>query len=171
MSTTARWQRRKARGVKPYQALTDQSDGYVIRHGHPYQLLWANSASQVTRRYTDQPAIFPYHMVDDDTDLLVSDPHNHCVHRVTREGRHDGHLITNKDPTSVCLDPAGSRLWVTYKEKDERRYMMAMSYIPKSSPVPSYVTSRVTSASHHASLTLKNILPKIIDQDEVENYV
>ena len=29
---------------------------------------------------------------------MVSNPHNHCVHIVTRAGRDDGHLITDIDP-------------------------------------------------------------------------
>ena len=54
----------------------------------------------------------------------MSDFDNHCVHIVTREGRHDGHLITDIDPTCGCLDPAGRRLWVAYKEKDKKAHVM-----------------------------------------------
>ena len=170
--------------VKPHQALTDQSDGYVVRHGWPVdQLLWVNSAGQVTRSYTDQPAVCAHHIVDDGTCLLVSDPLNHCVHIVTREGRHDGHLITDIDPTSVCLDPAGRRLWVAYNGKDNKRHVMEMSYTPQSSRVTSSVTSCDTSpvtspvtyltscdaspitspvtSTPIVSLTLKVTLPKI----------
>ena len=155
--------------VYPHQALTDQSDGYVVRHRWSVdQLLWVNSAGQVTRRYTDQPAVCAHHIVDDGTCLLVSDPLNHCVHIVTREGRHDGHLITDIDPTSVCLDPAGRRLWVAYNGKDNKRHVMEMSYTPQSSRVTSSVTSCDTSpitspvtSTPIVSLTLKVTLPKI----------
>ena len=155
---------------KPWQALTDQSDGYVVRLGYNAQLVWVNSAGQVTRRYTDQPNIRPHHIVDDGTYLLVSDPDHHCVHIVTREGRHDGHLITDIDPTCVCLDPAGRRLWVAHRWKDGKKHVMKMSYTPSLldpvSPVTSQVTSPATSldtSNHHVvGLTLKVILPKII---------
>ena len=165
--------------VYPWQALTDQSDGYVVRHGWPVnQLSWVNSAGQVTRHYTDQPDVRSYHIIDDGTRLLVSDLHHHCVHIVTREGRHDGHLITDIHPTCVCLDPAGRRLWVAYRGKDVKRHVMEMSYTPQSSylpatspatsPVTSPATSRVTSSntsfSPVVSLTLKVTLPKITQQ-------
>ena len=112
--------------VDPYHVLTDQSDGYVVRHGNPYQLLWLNSAGQMTCRYTYQPDVCPDHIVYNGKHLLVTDTHNCCVHIVTREGRHDGHLITDIDPTCVCLDPAGRRLWVAYKGKDDMLRVMEM---------------------------------------------
>ena len=86
------------------------------------------------------------HMIDDGTYLLVSDPDHHCVHRVTMEGKHDGHLITDIDPTRVCLDPAGRRLWMAYKGKDDNRHVMEMSYTPQSSAVMSPVTSAMISS-------------------------
>ena len=89
--------------VYPQQALTDQSDGFVVSHGFSSQLSWVNSAGQVTRHYTDQPAVRPYHIIDDGTGLLVSDLDHHCVHMVTREGRHDGHLITDIDHRHVSV--------------------------------------------------------------------
>ena len=141
-----------SRDVDPYQALTDQSDGYVVSHGR--LLSWVNSAGQVTCRYTDQPDVCANHIIYDGTDLLVSDLDNHCVHIVTREGRHDGHLITDIDPTCVCLDPAGRRPWVAYKGKDDMMRVMEMSYTAQSS-----VTSAQTSSV--CSLTLKVNLPKI----------
>ena len=164
--------------VYPWQALTDQSDGYVVKDGWSGQLSWVNSAGQVTRHYTDQPAVCPNHIIDDGTRLLVCDHHNHCVHIVTRDGRHDGHLMTYIDPTCVCLDPAGRRLWVAYEGKDGRTHVMEMSYTPRSSclpatspatsPVTSPATSRVTSCntsfSPVVSLTLKVTLPKITQQ-------
>ena len=164
--------------VYPWQALTDQSDGYVVRHGWPGQLSWVNSAGQVTRRYTDQPAVRPEHIIDSGRHLLVSDLQNRCVHILTREGRHEGHLITDIHPTCVCLDPAGRRLWVAYRGKDGRTHVMEMSYTPRSSclpatspatsPVTSPATSRVTSCntsfSPVVSLTLKVTLPKITQQ-------
>ena len=164
--------------VYPWQALTDQSDGYVVRHGWSSQLSWVNSAGQVTRRYTDQQAVCPDHIIDDGTRLLMSDFRNRCVHKVTREGRHDGHLITDIDPACVCLDPAGRRLWVAYNGKGNKAHVMEMSYTPRSSclpatspatsPVTSPATSRVTSCntsfSPVVSLTLKVTLPKITQQ-------
>ena len=164
--------------VYPWQALTDQSDGYVVTHGWFGQLSWVNSAGQVTRHYTDQPDVRSYHIIDDGTYLLVSDLHHHCVHIVTREGRHDGHLITDIDPTCVCLDPAGRRLWVAYNGKGNKAHVIEMSYTPRSSclpatlpatsPVTSPATSRVTSCntsfSPVVSLTLKVTLPKITQQ-------
>ena len=141
-----------SRDVDPYQALTDQSDGYVVSHGR--LLSWVNSAGQVTCRYTDQPDVCAHHIIYDGTDLLVSDLDNHCVHIVTREGRHDGHLITDIDPTCVCLDPAGRRPWVAYKGKNDMMRVMEMSYTAQSS-----VTSALTSSV--CSLTLKVNLPKI----------
>ena len=161
--------------VSSSQALTDQSDGYVVRHGWSGQLSWVNSAGQVTRRYTDQPAVCARHIVDEGTRLLVSDFRNHCVHILTREGRHDGHLITDIDPTCVCLDPAGRRLWVAYKGKDGNKYVTEMLYTSQSlylpaissatsndtSPATSLVTSSNTSFSPAVSLTLKVALPKI----------
>ena len=164
--------------VYPWQAQTDQSDGYVVTHRWPGQLSWVNSAGQVTRHYTDQPDVRSYHIIDDGTYLLVSDLHHHCVHIVTREGRHDGHLITDIDPTCVCLDSAGRRLWVAYRGKDDKRHVMEMSYTPQSSYLPatlpatstvtspdtSPVTSSNTSFSPVVSLTLKVTLPKITQQ-------
>ena len=164
--------------VSSSQALTDQSDGYVVRHGWSGQLSWVNSAGQVTRHYTDQPDVRSYHIIDDGTYLLVSDLRHHCVHIVTRDGRHDGHLITDIDPTCVCLDPAGRRLWVAYRGEDDKRHVMEMSYTPQSSYLPatlpatstvtspdtSPVTSSNTSFSPVVSLTLKVTLPKITQQ-------
>ena len=146
-------------GVNVWQALADQSDGYVVSN-YPDQLAWVNSAGQETRSYTEQQNVRPKHIVDNGTDLLVSDLDNHCVHIVTREGRHDGHLITDIDPTCVCLDPAGRRLWVAYKGKDNKRHVMEMSYTPQSSAVTSPVTSALTSSV--CCLTLKVKLPKIL---------
>ena len=119
--------------VKPHQALTDQSDGYVVRHGGVWSLSWVTSSGQVTHHNADRPDVRPKHIIDDGTRLLVSDLRHHCVHIVTREGRHDGHLITDIDPTCVCLDPAGRRLWVAYRGKDDKRRVMAMSYTPQPS--------------------------------------
>ena len=157
-----------SRDVKPWQALSVQSGGYVIRDGNNL-LVWASSDGQLTRRYDDQPAVYGHHIIDDGCDLLVSDPNHHCVHIVTREGRHDGHLITDIDPTCVCLDPADHRLWVAYNGKDGKKHVMEMSYPPRSSDAAtvvtscstSRVTSCVTSASPVVSLTLKVTLPKI----------
>ena len=118
--------------VYPSQALTDQSDGYVTRCGRTNELSWVDSAGQLTHRYTDQPDINSYHMIANFTDLLVSDRHNHCVHIVTMKGRHDGHLITDIDPTCVCLDPDHHRLWVAYVGKDKMTHVMEMSYTPTS---------------------------------------
>ena len=164
--------------VYPWQALTDQSDGYVVRDGWSVHLSWVNSAGQVTRRYTDQPAVRPEYIIDSGRHLLVSDLQNRCVHILTREGRHEGHLITDIHPTRVCLDPAGRRLWLAYRGKDGRTQLMEMSYTPRSSclpatspatsPVTSPATSRVTSCntsfSPVVSLTLKVTLPKITQQ-------
>ena len=153
---------RLSHDMRPFHVLTDQSGGYVVKHGCPCQLSWINRAGHVTCWYTDQPAIFPRHIVEYGTDLLVSDLENHCVHIVTREGRHDGHLITDIDPTCVFLDPAGRRLWVEkYYSRDEidRSCVMQMSYTPQSSAVTSPVTSALTSSV--CSLTLKVDLPKI----------
>ena len=119
--------------MRPLQALADQSHGYVVRCSSSKQLLWVNSSGQVTHRYSDQPAVNADHILDDGTDILVSDSENHCVHIVTRWGRHDGHLITDLDPTCVCLDPAGRRLWVAYKGNDNNRHVMEMSYTPRTS--------------------------------------
>ena len=150
-----------AGGLKLCLALTDQSDGYVLEDVyHPGQLVWLNSAGQETRRYTGQPAVRPEHIVEDGTNLLVSDSHNNCVHIVTREGRHNGHLITGIDPICVCLYPAGRRLWVAYKGQGRKSHVMEMSYTPQSSAVTSPVTSALTSSV--CSLTLKVNLPKIL---------
>ena len=132
--------------VRPWYVLADRSDGYVVKQG-PVELIWVNSAGQVTRRYTDQPDVRPEHITSDGTDLLVSDLDNHCVHIVTREGRHDGHLITDIDPTCVCLNPAGHRLWVAYKGKDDMMRVMEMSYTAQSSAVTSPVTSTTLKTS------------------------
>ena len=148
-----------SRDVSPWLAVTDQSDGYVVSHGSPGQLVWVNSVGQATRSYTDQPAVRSEHIVDNGTDLLVSDLHYRCIHIVTREGRHDGHLITDIDPTYVCLEPAGRCLWVAYKGKDDKRHVMEMSYTPQSPAVTSPVTSALTSSV--CSLTLKVNLPSI----------
>ena len=86
--------------------------------------------------------------------------HNNCVHIVTREGRHNGHLITGIDPICVCLYPAGRRLWVAYKGQGRKSHVMEMSYTPQSSAVTSPVTSALTSSV--CSLTLKVNLPKIL---------
>ena len=144
--------------VYPFQMLSDHSDGYVVNHDLSGQLSWVNSAGQEIRRYSDQPDVCAHHIVDDGTHLLVSDIQNHCVHIVTREGRHDGHLITDIDPTCVCLDPAGRRLWVAHKGKDGKRKVMEMSYTPQSSTVTSPVTSALTASV--CSLTVKVNLPK-----------
>ena len=117
--------------LNPWHAVTDQSDGYVVTHGFSCQLSWVNSAGQVTGHYTDTPDVRPDHVLDDGTDLLVSDPYNHCVHMVTREGRHGGYLITDIEPTCVCLDPAGRCLWVACNEKDGNIHVMEMSYTPR----------------------------------------
>ena len=77
----------------------------------------------------------------------MSDLYHRCVHIVTKEGRHDGHLITDIDPTCVCLDPAGRRLWVAYKGKDDKRYVMEMSYTPQLSAVTSQVTPALNAKS------------------------
>ena len=148
--------------VDPNEVLTDQSDGYVVRHGN--HLSWVNNAGQETGSYTGQPDVRPQnisarHIVDDGTYLLVSDFQNHCVHKVTREGKHDGHLITDIDSTCVCLDPAGRRLWVAYKGKDNKRPVMEMSYTPQSSAVTSPMTSALRPSV--CKLTLKVNLPKI----------
>ena len=79
---------------------------------------------------------------------------------VTREGRHDGHLITDIDATCVCLDPAGRRLWVAYKGNNWMTHVMDMSYTSQSPVVTSQVTSALTYSV--CSLTLKVNLPKII---------
>ena len=88
------------------------------------ELSWVNSAGQLTRRYADHPDIRSHRIVDDGNDLLVSDLDSQSVHKVSRDGRHDGHLITDLDPTCVCLDPAGRRLWVAYEGNDDKRHVM-----------------------------------------------
>ena len=90
--------------------LSDQSDGFVITHGFPFKFSWVNSAGQETHQYTGQPHGLPNYILDDGTKLLVSDRLNRCAHMVTRDGRHHSYLITDIDPTCVCLDPAGRRL-------------------------------------------------------------
>ena len=146
-------------GVHPWQVLSDQSDGYVVCY--PGQLAWINSVGEVTRRYTEQPAVSPRYIMDDGTDLLVSDRDNNCLHIVTKEGSHYGKLITDIDPRCVCLDPAGRRLWVAYEAKDHviERHVIELSYMPRSS---SPVTSRVTSDPTIVSLTLKVTLPRAL---------
>ena len=147
-------------GLNPWRALTDQSDGYVFTHGSAGQLVWVSSAGQVTRRYTDTPAVCASRITDYGTHLLVSDTSNKCVHVVTREGRHDGHMITDIDHTHVCLDSVGRRLWVASKEKDGwSGHVMKMSYTPQSSAVMSPMTSALTSSV--CSLILKVNLPQL----------
>ena len=115
-----------------WQVLAGQSGGYVVSYGLFGELSWVNSGGHVTRHYSDRPSVHAHHTVDDGCDLLVSDPDHHCVHIVTREGRHDGHLITDIDPTCVCLDPAGHRLWVAYKGNDNNRHVIEMAYTTRS---------------------------------------
>ena len=115
--------------VYPLQALTDQSDGYVARCGRSNELSWMDSAGQLTRCYSDQPELSPFHMICNGTDLLVSDRRRHCVHIVTMEGRHDGKLITDIDPIWVCVDDA-HHLWVAYVGNDKIQRVMEMSYTP-----------------------------------------
>ena len=130
------------------QALTDQCGGYVVIHNMSGNLSLVNSAGQVTWSYRDNPAVnlCADHIVGYGANLLASDVIKHRVHIVTMEGRHDGHLITDIDPTRVCLDPAGRRLWVAYAGEDGKMRVMEMSYTPQSSV---------------GSLTLKVSLPKI----------
>ena len=115
-----------------YQSLTDESDSYVVRNGTSGQLMWVNSSGDVKRRYADQPAVLVDNMVDDGVDLLVSDVKNHCVHIVTREGRYEGQLITDIDPTCFCLDPDGCCLWVAYEGKKGKRQVLELPYKPRS---------------------------------------
>ena len=142
--------------VKPHQVLTDQDDGYMVRHYGGQLFSWINSAGQVTSHYTDQPVVRPHHIVDDGTYLLISDIDNHCVHVVTREGRHDGHLITDINPTCVCFDPDLRRLCVSYRGDDNNRHVMEMSYTPQS--------SAVMQASSVCTLTLKVLLPRYTEK-------
>ena len=79
-------------GVHSLPAVSDPSGGYVVSDF--YKLVWVTSGGQVTRRYTEQPAVSAFHMVYQGSHLLAADQDNHCVHKVTREGSHAGHLLT-----------------------------------------------------------------------------
>ena len=124
--------KKRGSGIPPWQALSDHSGGYVVIN---QQLVWVDKHGNVTRHYNDQPAVRPSHIIDDGTDYLLSDPDNHCIHIVTNEGRHDGYLITGVDPTRVCLDPGGRRLWVAYKGKGKKVNVLEMSYTARPQPV------------------------------------
>ena len=123
----------------PMQVLTDQSDGFVvtnlIRGGGGVGLTWVNSAGEKVRSYDEKPRVQPDDIVNDGTDLIVSDRQSCCVHIVTMQGKHDGHLITDIDPTCVCLDPVSRRLWVAWSPEDCEVQVIEMSYTPRSSPV------------------------------------
>ena len=123
-----------ASDIRPWQVLSGHSDGFVVMN---QQLVWVNKSCQVTHCYTDQPAVLrPSDIIEDGTDVLVSDPGNHCIHIVTSQGRHDGYLITDIDPTCVCLDLGGQRMWLAYKGKGKKIHVMEMSYTPRPQTLP-----------------------------------
>ena len=81
--------------VKPVLAVSDPAGGYVIID-RGKGLVWVTSAGQVTSRYADQPAFSPHDMAFYGSDLLVVDNYHNCVHVVTGEGKHAGHLVTGQ---------------------------------------------------------------------------
>ena len=129
-----------ARVLYPQLALADLSGGYVILHcisneqlcGRPtYELLWVSWAGIRLSCYTDQPAVQPYHIVNDGTDLLVCDRYNRCVHTVTKNGKYHGYVINDIDPICLCLDHAGHYLWVAYKGKGKHVHVKKIMKTPE----------------------------------------
>ena len=119
--------------VKPQSAVSDPSGGYLIRH-QDGKLLWVTSGGQVTHRYNDQPDVRAAHMVHRGTDWLVTDPDNHCIHVVTGEGRHAGHLVTGqqgvRDPRCISVDTDHHCVWVGHTGQDRKKQMMKMEHSP-----------------------------------------
>ena len=131
--------------VKPLSAISDPSGGYVVSDEH-CKLVWVTSSGQVTRRYTDQPAVSAWHMVHQGSHLLVVDSDNHCIHRVTREGGHTGHLLTKHKhnvhyPTRVWSDKAHHCLWLGHWTQDNQ--------IIKAEYSPPHLTSLTLSTTLH----------------------
>ena len=119
--------------VQPRVAVSDPTGGYIISD-QGYKLMWVTSDGQVTHRYTDQPAVSAYHMVHDGTDWLVTDHHNHCVHVVTGEGRHAGHLVPDQQgvgyPTCISVYIDNHCVWFGYRDQDGKKHMMKVEYLP-----------------------------------------
>ena len=149
-------------GVNPRHFLAEEADECVVIYGMFRNCLaWVNSAGEVTRHYTGELAVCPHHVVDEGTHLLVSDRHNRCVHILTRDGGHSGYLITDIDPTYVCLDPAGRRLWVAHQKREgltTTTHVIEMPYTPVSLRPTSAFTS--TTDSQSTKITLAVNLPK-----------
>ena len=119
--------------VHPMTAVSDPSGGYLIRD-QGNKLVWVASGGQVTHRYIDQPAVCAAHMVHRGTDWLVTDPNNHCIHVVTGEGRHAGHLVTDQQwfrvPTCISVDTDHHCVWVGHTGQDWKKQMMKMEHSP-----------------------------------------
>ena len=119
--------------VKPHTAVSDPSGGYLIRD-QGNELVWVASGGQVTRRYNDQPDICAVHMVHRGTDWLVADSDNHCIHVVTGEGRHAGHLVTGQqggeNPWGISVDTDHHCVWVGNTDHHGKHNMMKVEYSP-----------------------------------------
>ena len=120
--------------VRPQTAVSDPSGGYLIRD-QGNKLVWVASGGQVTHRYNDQPAVRAAHMVHRGTDWLVTDPDNQCIHVVTGEGRHAGHLIIGQQgvwhPTRISVDTDYHCVWVGNTGQDgETKEMMKVEHSP-----------------------------------------
>ena len=119
--------------VKPQSAVSDQSGGYLIRD-QGNELVWMASGGQVTRRYNDQPDVSAYHMVHRGTDWLVADSDNHCIHVVTGEGRHAGHLVTGQEggenPWGISVDTDHHCVWVGNTDHHGKHKMIKVEYSP-----------------------------------------
>ena len=119
-------------GMKPCVAVSDHSGGYVV--SDDYKLVWVTSAGQVTRGYTDQPAVSAWDLAHDGTDLLVADSHNHCVHVVNREGRHAGHLLTQEQtryPSRLSTNEDSKCQWLGHRGQDYKPQVIKIEYVSK----------------------------------------
>ena len=133
--------------VMPCVAVEDPSGGYVIGDQND-QMIWVSCEGDVTQQYKDQPPVSVHHITRYGRDWLITDYNNNCVHLVTENGRHGGHLLTwlhgVSQPRCISVD-AIHCLWLAHSGKDGKRQLMKVEY-PSSSV---------------NSITLISTLPKI----------
>ena len=137
-------------GVQPRVAVSNPAGGYAVISDH--KLMWMTSDGKVTHCYTQEPDVSAFHMVTDCTNILVADYDNDCVHIVTGEGRHTGHLVTCqqgvKKPRCVSVDTNYHCVWIGHTGQDGKMEMMKVEHSQTSLNSPTLTLCAILPRTH-----------------------